>query len=466
MKIVIFSINPIFPDLITGGASKHLFHVSRALGQIGHQVQIFCARGRQDHPKFAWSPNVQVFPVLPFHIPFPQPYAISGADLGLIVNRLGEALVDADRFYMHDGEFLLPDVYGGIPTVISYRDNIYPESILGTFIGKADDVISVSAYSAEVIRHTAGRYLPDLNSRIHQVNNGIDFEVFKPTPPNQLVQSFGIDPERHLVLLHPHRPEPGKGLPETIKVADQLINRHGMKQVRVLIPEWIDTMVSTGESAFYRQMSSLMKELGVWDHFIFIPWMPQEMMPVLYSLGDVTLCLGNFVEAFGNVAYESIACGTPSIVAKVGVHRTMMPDDLIEKVNYGDIDSVFDRVIAISEGKRQNAEESLAYLKSKMNFRRQISSYVNIITNSTKLPPLQFGLPKYNDEQLYLLAPWCYIHGQRIFHDFRGEYEKEITLTELLKNKPQFTKREATNNGITDQQWDQWMDKTWLVPMD
>lgn len=464
MKIVVFSINPVFPDLITGGASKHLYHVTHALGQEGHQVLIMCARGNPGQDEFNWTDNVHVSPVLPFKIPFPQPYAISGADLGLIVDRIAKALENADRFYMHDGEFLVPDIYREIPTTISFRDNIYPESVMGTFIGKADDVISVSEYSAEVIKYTAGRYLPGLNERIHQVNNGIDFEVFKTVPSSKLAKSLGVDPQHNLILLHPHRPEPGKGLPETIQVVDRLVNHHGIKQVKVLIPQWIDTMVSNQEIAFYQEMSKLMHDLGVWEHFIFIPWLPQQRMPELYSLGHVTLCLGGFIEAFGNVAYESIACGTPSIVAKVGVHRTMMPDGLIDKVNFGDIDAAADRVREIFEAKRNKIEDSVNYLKSAMNFEHQIASYSNIILNCQKEKPIQFKMPQYHDGTFFKLAPWCYVDGARIFHDFRGRYEEVKVLTELLRDMPQISRRLAIAQGITDFTWDNWMDKTWLVP--
>ena len=46
------------------------------------------------------------------------------------------------------------------------------------------------------------------------------------------------------------RPEPGKGLFETIRVANRLVHRHGVQNLRVLIPEWIGEMVSDGEIIF------------------------------------------------------------------------------------------------------------------------------------------------------------------------------------------------------------------------
>ena len=466
MKIVMFSINPIFPELITGGASKHLFNIAKAVGDAGHDVHILCAQPQNAQPSFDWAENVRVSQNLPFHLPFPQPYAISGADLGLILERIAAELETADRFYIHDGEFLVPDVYADIPTVTSFRDNIYPESVLGTFVGKADEVICVSPYSTAVVKYSAGRYFPGLNDRIHHVNNGIDFTTFKPVDAQALAGELGIDPEVDQVLLHPHRPEPGKGLPETVQVVAKLVHQHGMTHLKALIPEWIVSMVSTSESIFYQGMLRLMDELGVREHFVFIPWMPQRRMPELYSLGDATLCLGNFVEAFGNVAYESIACGTPSVAARVGVHRTLMPDDLIHKVNYGDIDHAVESVLDILNGEHSHQAQSLDYLKRTMDIERQVTSYREIITRCEKREGLAYSVPNYTEEHPYILAPWCYYDGDRIFHDFHGTYTRDQHLTDLLRENSRISRAQAAQVGIQEAQWHTWLDRTWLVPVE
>lgn len=465
MKIVVFSVNPVFPDLVTGGASKHLFNICRALGQYGHKVELLCARAEQPHPDFLWAENVLVSQCLPFHMPFPQPYAISPADLGLIAEQVGRHLETADRFYIHDGEFLLPDVYAEIPTVVSFRDNVYPESVLGSFIDKADEIICVSPYSAEVVNSTAGRFFPGLQDRIHLVNNGIDFELFKPVDTEQLANKLGVNPQVDTILLHPHRPEPGKGLPETIRVVEQLVHRFGKRQIKVLVPEWIETMVAADEESFYHQMNHLMDDLGVRENFTFIPWLSQAEMPALYSLGKATLCLGNFVEAFGNVAYESLACGTPSVVARVGVHRTMLPDNLIDKVDFGDIDEAAVCVLSILEEGKINQSEVLAYLKEQMNFQQQVTRYSEVITQCEKRPKLCFSVPHYSNDQPYTLAPWCYLVDERIYHDFHQGYETDLALTTLLAETPMISKSGAKARGITEDQWETWMARTWLVPL-
>jgi len=465
MRIVIFSINPIFPDVVTGGASKHLYHIARHLGEMGHDEKILCAQAVRPIQPFSWAENVTVYPILPFKLPFPQPYNISGADLALIVERVSDALRDANRFYIHDGEFLLPDVYEHVPTIVSFRDNIYPESVLGSYIGKADEVICVSPYSADVIKYTAGRFYPDFESRLHHVNNGIDFDHFRPVDARPLAKELGLELENETILLHPHRPEPGKGLPETIMVVDRLVHEHGISKLKVLIPEWIDSMVSAGESDFYDAMMNLMHDLGVREYFRFIPWLPNERMPELYSLGDVTLCLGNIVEAFGNVAYESLACGTPSIVARVGVHRTLMPDDLIDKVHFGDIRDAVEKALHILKNGSRDGEAVQSALRKSLDFDQQVRTYTDIITGCQKREPLRFRYPERSQDQRFLLAPWCYLDGKRIYHDFQGMFADAEELAMLLADNTLLTLADARQAGITQETWQEWMDRTWIIPI-
>jgi len=464
MKIVMFSINPLFQEIVTGGASKHLFQIAQHLGTQGHSVDIYCAQSKGEAIPFQWGRDVKVYPVLPFNLPFPQPYAVSAPDLAVITDILTNALQKAVRFYIHDGEWLIPDTYEAVPTIMSFRDNIYPESVLGSFIGKADEIICVSDYSRAVIRNTAGRFFPWLSERMVTVNNGIDIDHFKSTDSTSLAEKLDLDPKEKKILLHPHRPETGKGLPETIQVVDRLVHQKGLSNIIVLVPEWIGEMVSSRDSAFYNEMMRLMRDLDVEDYFKFIPWQPIMRMPELYSLGDVTLCLGNIVEAFGNVAYESLACGTPSLVSRVGVHRTLMPDDLINKVSFGDIDGAVDQVLAILEGDHPPSKQVQDFIQSEMNFSEQVETYSEIIIECKKRKRLQFSPPKLGKEQAYIVPPWCYLENKQIYHDFHGSFQPAGQFFELLTDDDSITWEKALHAGISSDTWESWIQKTWLIP--
>ncbi|MDW7754864.1 MAG: glycosyltransferase family 4 protein [Brevefilum sp.] len=466
MKITVFTINPIFPDKVTGGASKHLNYITRFLGDQGHQVEVLCPETEELGTPFGLHDNVEVFPELPFNLPFPQPYAVSPPDLSLIVSRISKRLTNADRLYIHDGEWLIPDVYADIPTIASFRDNIYPESVLGTFVGKPDAIITVSDYSRAVIQNTAGLFFPGLSERMHTVINGIDFDFFKHVDFTNLASRLGLNPEEDIILLHPHRPEQGKGLAETIRVANRLVHKHGLSQIKVLIPEWIGSMVSSGDSIFYNEMMHLIQDFELIDNFKFVPWLPVDRMPELYSLGNVTLCLGNIVEAFGNVAYESLACGTPSIVSRVGVHRTLLPDELIEKVHFGDVDEVVQRILAILEGKEWHPDRVLQALIAKMNIQKQIQSYNEIITNCKKLKPITFAQPDSTRGTASKLPPWVYFKEDFIYHDFHGKFENASELASLVRKSEMLSEESALKDGITHEMWQAWISKSWIVPVD
>jgi hypothetical protein len=187
-------------------------------------------------------------------------------------------------------------------------------------------------------------------------------------------------------------------------------------------------------------------------------------MAELYSLGDVTLCLGLFVEAFGNVAYESLACGTPSVVAKAGVHRTQMPDDLIDKIEPGNIEMAAERIVEILQGRPSRYTAIRDFIYANMNVEKQKEGYAQVITSSKKRKRLHFSPMKITENQGFVLAPWCYVEGNQIFHDYKSTFTRDEQLTQLLLNGDSITFSDATKAGVSESRWQSWMDQTWLVP--
>ncbi|MFZ3070376.1 MAG: glycosyltransferase family 4 protein [Anaerolineaceae bacterium] len=433
MKIVCFSINPIFPDQVTGGASKHLLNLCQHLAKHGHDVVVLATEASTGQNCFWLGKRIEVKPILPFHQPFPQPYLVSPGDLAVICEKIAAELEGADRFYIHDGELLLPFLYTVIPTIVSFRDNYYPESILGSFLSQADEIIAVSDFSANVLKATAGRVSPDLIPRIHTVLNGIDTELFHTVDPGKIQALFGINPLVNQVILHPHRPEAGKGLLETIQVTERLVKDYGFDQIRVLVPQWLGEMNGAAEDEFQAAVQAELRIRNLEKHFIFHPWLSQEHMPIYYSAGSLTLSLGNLVEAFGNVAYESLACGTPSIVARTGAHRTQLPDSLIDKVDYGDTDTVAELAAEILHNHSRIEGEKLTKILGHFPLSEQMRAYEEIIVNAYKKPsPLSHPI-KISEETRFDLAPWCCSSKYGIYHDYRAKYFQDEALGRILE---------------------------------
>jgi len=415
MRIVMFSINPLFPGQVMGGAPKHLQNIALYLGGLGHEVTVLCTRRDAAQATFEWSEQVCVLPILRFKQPFPQPYAVPAYDLAAAVQDVGEYLVDADRFYMHDGEFLFPYVYRHIPTVISLRDNGYPETLLGGFLFQGDSLILISQYARQYFLQTVGRFFPDLDSRIKVIHNGLDWSRFQPTPPAKILAIIPVNPAEDVIVLHPHRPEETKGIRQTIQVADLMVHHYGIDRLKVLVPKWLDADASDELRAFYRNIEAQIATLGLTEHFVFHDWIPQSLIPEYYSLGRVTLALGNFVESFGNAVYESLGCGTPSVVARISSHRELLPEHLMAKVDFGDIETAARLAADIITQEKRTSPETLAYLHEIYSVDQQLAAYAETILNARCVDDLRYQIVPLDAPMRYTLPVWCYETGKGIY---------------------------------------------------
>ncbi len=465
MKIVMFSINPLFPDRITGGAPKHLQSVAQYMGKIGHQVLVLCTRAYHNQESFSWPHNVCVLPILKFHQPFPQPYAVPAYDLASVIHDMSEHLVDADRFYIHDGEFLFPFVYQDVPTVVSLRDNIYPETLLGGFLFRGHKLVLISDYARQYVEQTVGRFFPELGGRIEVIANGLDWDKFKPTPPDRILAylpKLGDGP----VVLHPHRPEATKGIIQTIKTADLLVHKYGHTHLKVLAPKWLEEQLTPDLAAFYVQVEHEIASRNLAENFVFHSWIPQELMPEYYSLGTVTFSLGNFAESFGNAVYESLGCGTLSIASRIATHRELLPDHLLDKVDYDDIEMAAKIADGIIRNGKTTSHETHVYLHRHYGLKRQLQAYAQVIENAEIVEPMRYQRPIFDNKTRYKLAPWCYRAKQGVYHDFLATYRDLSGVMELLDRFGDgFTMQQANNGGINPKEMKEVLEAGYLIPL-
>jgi glycosyltransferase involved in cell wall biosynthesis len=463
VRIVAFSVNPLYSDKVLGGAPRQLRRVTEFLAAQGHEVEVLCTAPPDAGSPFDWDDGVRVNPCLPLKQPFPQPYAVPAYRTATTIDRVARALANADRFYLHDGEFLFPYVYAHVPTVVSLRDNVYPETLLGGFISQGDSLIAISQYSADLYRHTMGRFLDGFADRIVVVANGID-ERFQPEDPAALAEELGVDPKRDYLLLHPHRPDPAKGLEQTIELAHLLVRRYDIQRLKVLVPEWIESAVSVAETDHRIAMRKRIAELGLSEKFVFHRWINVSEMPAYYSLGHMSLALGCYPESFGNVAYESIACATPAVVANVGPHRDQLQANWAIKVEFDAIEDAAERVAsALANGERPS-DRIRALLRQRFSVDAQVRGYAETILGVVKQPPMPLRTPPPMARTRWRLAPWCYVVRERIYHDFRYEYVRDAGLLWLAETTEPRTLTECQTRGIGFKQLHAWEREGFVVP--
>lgn len=465
MHILMFSINPVYPDKVIGGSTRHLQDVAVYLAQHGHEVTLLCTRRQDNQVAFDWHPQVSVKPILPFHQPFPQPYDIPPHDMALIFRIVMEHLDVADRFYIHDGELLFPFLSTHKPTIVSLRDNAYPESRLGSFLFAGDALIVISEYSKDVCLKTVGQFLPDLKNRIVVIPNTPDMKMDGLAEPSSRIYDYiGLNPSEDYIILHPHRPEIGKGLQQTIEVVDRLFNRYHCRHLKVLVPRWFDEIDSPSVVEWISGIRVEISQRGLDDIFYFHPWVPRDLMADYYRLGNLTLALGNIVEAFGNAPYESLACGTPAIVSRVGPHRSLVPDSYLPKVDFNDHDNAARIAHGFLSGEQKLSDGMADWIGLTWNHERQLATYAEVILSATKKPQLEYDYSVNADQEIWELAPWCDFHHGKIYHDFRQKYyDDRLLLVAAESVGSGMSKQLVKDLGISELKFQGWVeDGLWV----
>ncbi len=467
MKILMFSITPLFPEHDMGGGQKHLRTIALHLAEQGHEIRLLCTRREDTQEPFRWHERALVLPILRFKQPFPAPYDTPAYNIAAIMQDVGEQMQWADRFYIHDGEFVFPYVYRDKPTVVGLRDNVYPETTQGAFHFEGDTLVVISEYARRFFLQTVGRFFPELPGRMKVIRNSIDWTRFQPTKPRRILNLIPeVHPELHTIVLHPHRPEDSKGIWQTIEVADRLVRQYGFVSLRVLVPRWLGVQCDPGVQELYDRVEREIAARGLAGNFIFHPWVPVELLPEYYSLGGVTLALGHFVESFGNAVYESLGCGTPTIVARISSHRELLPEHLIDKVDFGDHDTAAYLAANILRGRRRTSQGTLDYLHAHFRVEEQLNAYAETILNAQVVPPMQYRFAPLDESTRFILPIWCYRAGAKgIYHDYLVRYTQDAALNSLLDRFAEgFTFADAAAAGVSREQVLAWYREGYLVP--
>ena len=160
-------------------------------------------------------------------------------------------------------------------------------------ISKVKEIIAVSESAKTFIEYFADE------TKIRVIPNGVDVNRFSPDNKNEN--------NRGLVILYMGRLVPKKGIHILIRAMKNIVKKY---------PDALLLIGGRGKMKTF--LSSYANTLGLKDNVRFLGYVPDSMLPSLYSSSDVFVLPSITAESFGITLLEAMASGTPVVGSNVG----------------------------------------------------------------------------------------------------------------------------------------------------
>ena len=317
MKIALFTNE--FPPNIYGGAGVHIDFLSQELAKLG-TVEVRCFGNQEEHLKNMnvlgiqssltkmqdeTDPHIKMFHNLSKNVEMAQ-------------HTMQADVIHCHTWYTHLGGIFSRELLQ-VPLILTthsletHRPWKVEQLGNGYFLSRwiehhayntADGVIAVSQQMKTDVIEAYG-IKPEKVTVIH---NGIDPEFYKPTFDNQLLSTYGINPNIPFVLFV-GRITRQKGISQLISAA-KYFNDNCQIVLCAGAPDTLEIAKETEE---------LIADLKAQrDGVILISEMlPREKIKVLYSHARVFAC-PSLYEPFGIINLEALSCETPVVGSAVG----------------------------------------------------------------------------------------------------------------------------------------------------
>lgn len=303
----------------TGGGATYAYELANALGELGHEVDVYTQLVSGEDNDVDTHSNVNVTRITKarplvvfstlyfsiacrFEIDFAEYDVIHGTLMPASTIAFGPWLmsdIDAPLVLTSHGtsydEARSVDPEGVADYLFRYFFhplNIFMDLIAGR---SADRIIAVSDHTRKQLRDL---YLFDV-AKLTTVPPGIDTDRFRPVDEVHPA----VDPDRETILVV-SRLDPRKGIDKAIRAFAELDRSNA-------------ELVIGGTGRLESSLRELAENLGVSDRVRFLGFVPDEELPSLYSSADLFMLPSEY-EGFGIVFMEAMACGTPVIGTDVG----------------------------------------------------------------------------------------------------------------------------------------------------
>ncbi len=296
------------------GLSEHVHHLTAALRERGHQVEILTTSFGDDGPPVA---GVTRFGRA-WLVSLNKSYATVPVGLRL-PGQVKRFLIERRFDILHLHGTYPPDIsfwalkYARVPTVVTFHT-----------VG-----FSVNRLSAAIVRRLLGRFNAKLGGRIAETRAAYDFQrqffpgEYRLIPPGVDTSRFNsrVEPLAALrsdggpIVLFVGRLDARKGLPVLLRAFAMLRNE---------IPS--ARLVAVGRGPQFAECQRLASELGVADRVTFAGFVPTELLPRYYASADVYCSPALGGEAYGIVLVEAMAAGVPVVASDIAGYNEVVRD--------------------------------------------------------------------------------------------------------------------------------------------
>lgn len=348
----------------TGGMNVYVREVSRELGRMGVQVDVFTRSQNREIPRVVpLGENSRVI-----HLPAGPEATIPREEA---YRHVPEFVANLEAFSCREGLTydLLHSHYwlSGVAGLILKARFRVPLIQMFHTLGQLKNHVARSAAELEpglriaeetrIIReadrivaanavdraHLVWYYGAE-SDRIAVIPCGVDTELFRPLDSGEAKGALSLGPEP--LLLYVGRLTPIKGLETLLEAMTRLRRNARYGDLRLLVAGGDADEPENGHAAFLMERVTA---LGLGGGVRFLGPQPQERLRLYYAAARMTI-MPSYYESFGMVALEAMACGSPVIASRVGGLTTTVVDGVTGYlVPEGDPQALADRVARLLE---------------------------------------------------------------------------------------------------------------------
>lgn len=227
-------------------------------------------------------------------------------------------------FYVHEGDYWYFDRYRFKP------------KLWRLILKNADRIVAACSDAEKGVKHVLnGGY-----AKIFKITPGVDYKKFKPGwKDHDLIRELKLD-EKKVILTVGRLVDGRKGHDTVIRA---------MPKILAEVPNAVYLIAGRGPNE--HSLRQLASELKVESHVKFLGFIPNDMIPNVYSVCDVFVMisretLDQGTEGFGMVFTEASATGKPVVGGRSGGNEDSIVDGVTGyRVDPLNVDEVADRVI-------------------------------------------------------------------------------------------------------------------------